>query len=195
LKICVGCKGKILFEITTKGKSGHVAYPAPMQNNAILNLAQILKIAQQTKMKIVKVEGFEFPETLNAVIIKGGKTKNVIPQEASVMFDCRFAPDKTVLEATKFIKKIFKGYKVKIVETSNPAKPNLKSLQDFLQNTKKYKLDQVAKLGWTDVATFSKMNIPAFNFGCGDPSLSHTDNEKCAISHIDQEYAILKEIL
>ena len=52
-----------------------------------------------------------------------------------------------------------------------------------------------AKLGWTDVARFAALGVPALNFGPGDPNLAHKPEEHVDIPKIRAGAATLRRWL
>ena len=53
----------------------------------------------------------------------------------------------------------------------------------------------VTLAGWTDVARFSAIGVPALNLGPGDPMQCHTDDEHCPLAQIEAVAAILRDWL
>jgi succinyl-diaminopimelate desuccinylase len=104
-----------------------------------------------------------------------------------VTVNFRFAPARSVDEATAHVREVFDGYDVTVTDASGGARPGLDhpAAADFAAATLAVTGGAPApKLGWTDVARFAELGIPAVNFGPGDPLLAHTDDERCPITQV-----------
>ncbi|HEX2246930.1 MAG TPA: succinyl-diaminopimelate desuccinylase [Arthrobacter sp.] len=170
-----GCNGTSRFEVTTVGKAAHSAR-AWMGQNAIHAAAEILARLRDHEPATVKVDGLEYRESLNAVKIHGGTAGNVIPDRTVVEINYRFAPDKTPDDAEAYVRNLLDGFAVVRTDAAAGARPGLNhpAAADFVAAVG---AEPKPKYGWTDVARFSALGIPAVNFGPGDALLAHTDNE------------------
>jgi succinyl-diaminopimelate desuccinylase len=107
----------------------------------------------------------------------------VIPDEAVITINFRFAPSRSQADAEAHLREVFEGFDLKVTDSSAGARPGLNqpAAQQFMSATG---LEARPKYGWTDVARFSAMGIPAVNFGPGDPNKAHADDEGVPVSHI-----------
>ncbi|MCL2803597.1 MAG: succinyl-diaminopimelate desuccinylase [Micrococcales bacterium] len=184
-----GCQGTLRINVTAKGKAAHSAR-GWLGVNAIHGIAPVLNRLIDHRPARVEVDGLEFPEGLNAVMIKGGIAGNVIPDACTVAINYRFAPDKTVDQALAQVTEMFDDFEVTLADSANGARPGLNHpvAQELVALVGG---ETIGKYGWTDVARFTALGIPAVNYGPGDPALAHADNEACPISQIDSVTAAL----
>lgn len=175
-----GCNGTSRFEATTVGESAHSAR-AWMGSNAIHAAAPILARLADYAPRTVNVDGLDYRESLNAVKIHGGTAGNVIPDKCVVEINYRFAPDKDPDQAEAHVRELLEGFDVVRTDAAAGARPGLNhpAAASFVAAVG---AEPKPKYGWTDVARFSELGIPAVNFGPGDPLLAHKDNE-----HVDAE--------
>ena len=170
-----GCNGTMRFHASTAGRAAHSAR-AWMGENAIHAAAEILTRLRDHEPATVTVEGLDYRESLNAVKIWGGTAGNVIPDAATVEINYRFAPDKSVAEAEAYVRNLLSGFELVRTDAAAGARPGLDqpAAASFVAAVGE---EPKPKYGWTDVARFSALGIPAVNFGPGDALLAHTDNE------------------
>ncbi|RPE76335.1 MULTISPECIES: succinyl-diaminopimelate desuccinylase [unclassified Frondihabitans] len=179
-----GCNGNLRAEIRTYGLRSHSAR-SWIGDNAIHKAAPILAKLAAYEARQVEVDGLVYREGLNAVGISGGVAGNVIPDECMVHVNYRFAPSRSADEAVAHIHELFGEYDVAIVDLAQGARPGLDAplAQEFL---KAVGGEAKPKYGWTDVARFSGLGIPAVNYGPGDPMKAHADDERVALEQITE---------
>jgi succinyl-diaminopimelate desuccinylase len=177
-----GCNGTMRIEIKTHGVKAHSARPW-MGKNAIHATAEILTILANHKTDEVEVDGLVYRESLNAVLISGGIATNVIPDAATITVNYRFAPSKSVAQAEAHLREIFAGFDLTVTDSAAGARPGL-DRPEAIRFVEATGTTAKPKYGWTDVARFSDLGVPAVNYGPGDPSKAHADDENVPVSQI-----------
>jgi succinyl-diaminopimelate desuccinylase len=177
-----GCNGTMRVVVTTRGKAAHSAR-AWMGHNAIHDAATVLGRLTAYEPQEVEVEGLVYRESLNAVLIEGGIAGNVIPDSCRISVNYRFAPSKSIADAEHHLRDLFTGYEVELTDAAGGATPGLDrpAAKAFVAAMGGQALP---KYGWTDVARFSELGVPAVNFGPGDALTAHADDEHVSMERI-----------
>ena len=186
-----GCKGTLRAEVSTKGIAAHSARPWK-GHNAIHDAVEILARLSAYEPATRVVDELEFREALGAVLISGGTATNVVPDRCVVTVNYRYAPSLTEADAEAHVREVFSGFEVAVVDNAGGARPglHLPAAKAFIEALG---LPVEAKQGWTDVARFSAIGVPAVNFGPGDPNLAHMDDEQCPVEqYVACERALLR---
>jgi succinyl-diaminopimelate desuccinylase len=177
-----GCQGTLRAEVIARGERAHSAR-AWMGTNAIHEAGRILDVLRGYRPRQPEVDGLLYHEGLNAVGVTGGVAGNVIPDECVVTVNFRFAPDTSPEQAERQVRDVFAAWDVRVTDVAGGARPGLAyvtaaSFAKAVGGTPR------AKLGWTDVARFDALGVPAVNYGPGDPSLAHSRGEHVAVSAV-----------
>ena len=177
-----GCQGTLRFTVATRGVAAHSAR-AWLGHNAIHDLAEPLARLAAYEPRQVEVDGLVYREGLNAVGIEGGIAGNVIPDAATLTVNFRFAPDRDEADAKEHCRAVFAGYDLDFTDFALGARPGLDRpiAQEFLAAVGG---PARPKYGWTDVARFSALGVPAVNFGPADPGKAHADDECCPVADL-----------
>jgi succinyl-diaminopimelate desuccinylase len=188
-----GCQGTLRVEVRTTGERAHSAR-SWRGVNAIHGAAEVLGRLNAYEPRKPVIDGLEFHEGLNAVAISGGVAGNVIPDECVVEVNFRFAPDRSEADAEAFVREVFAGYDVRVTDTAPGAMPglDLPAAKAFVESVGR---EVNPKFGWTDVARFTALGIPAVNFGPGDPMLAHKQEELVPVEHLRRCERQLREWL
>lgn len=188
-----GCNGTMRVEVRTRGRAAHSAR-AWRGVNAIHAAAPVLARLAAYEPAQVEVDGLVYREGVNAVGISGGIAGNVVPDACTVTVNYRFAPSRGVDEAEAHLRELFDGFEVVVTDAAAGARPGLDdplAAQFAAAVLARTGGEPRPKYGWTDVARFSALGVPAVNFAPGDPLLAHADDERVPV----RELALCRDAL
>jgi succinyl-diaminopimelate desuccinylase len=193
-----GCQGVLKADVVLAGTRAHVARPWAGRN-AIHRLAPLLEAVSSWPGRDVAIEGCRYKESIQAVALSAGVASNVVPDEAVLELNYRFAPDRSTVEAGEWVKAMLApfledGDLFRVTDSAPPAPPSLDhpSLAALVSAAGGV---VSGKLGWTDVAFFAERGVPAANFGPGDPELAHSAGENVTRESLEHARSVLGRLL
>jgi succinyl-diaminopimelate desuccinylase len=195
-----GCQGTMRVQITLRGVRAHTARPFTGRN-AIHRLGPLLQRVADWPGREVVLDGCTYAEQLQAVAVEGGVAANVVPDEARLTLNHRYAPDRGATEAGAFLLHLLEGTwepengdTWEVLDTGDGAPPSLGHplLHSLVEQSG---AAPKAKVGWTDVASFWEHGVPAANFGPGDPLLAHHPDERVTTAQLEQAHRVLHALL
>ncbi|MDQ2648673.1 MAG: succinyl-diaminopimelate desuccinylase [Actinomycetota bacterium] len=193
-----GCQGTLRLELTLRGARAHTARPW-MGRNAIHRMGEALRLVESFPERRPVLDGCEYREALQAVLVSGGVAGNVVPDLASLTINRRFAPDRSEAEAEQEVRDLLapvleEGDELRLLDAAGAAAPSLEHpvLRTLIEQ---HGLEVRAKLGWTDVARFAAAGVPACNLGPGDATLAHTAEERVDRAAVERTYEVLRAVL
>ncbi|MCX5043770.1 succinyl-diaminopimelate desuccinylase [Aldersonia sp. NBC_00410] len=190
-----GCQGTLRMRVRAHGTRAHSAR-SWLGDNAIHRLAPVLTRLAEYAPRQVDIDGCVYREGLSAVRIDGGVAGNVVPDVAELDVNFRFAPDRTIEAATEHVREVLDGLDVELERTDAAAGalPGLgaPAAADLIAAAGG---EVRAKYGWTDVARFAALGIPAVNYGPGDPNFAHKRDEHVRIDRIVAAEQVLRGYL
>jgi succinyl-diaminopimelate desuccinylase len=195
-----GCQGTMQVRVTLRGVRAHTARPFTGRN-AIHRLVPLLQTVADWPGRVVTLDGCTYAEQLQVVAVDGGVAGNVVPDEAVVIVNHRYAPDRRQVEAEAFLHGLLdatlepeEGDSWELLDAGDGAPPSLEHplLKTLVDKSGR---PPTAKVGWTDVASFWEHGMPAANFGPGDPLLAHHPDERVSAAQLERARAVLLSVI
>jgi succinyl-diaminopimelate desuccinylase len=190
-----GCQGTLKVRVSMAGRRAHTARPFTGRN-AIHRVAEVISRVAQYEPRSVVLDGVQYCDQLQVVLVDGGVAANVVPDSATITLNHRVAPDRSREEAVAWLRSYLGDLlesddEFAVVDWAPSAKPMLTNerLQALVALTQR---PARGKWGWTDVATFQELAIPATNFGAGDPLLAHRSDEKITRDELELFERVLR---
>jgi succinyl-diaminopimelate desuccinylase len=193
-RLQLGCLGTLHAEVTFAGRAAHSARPWQGEN-AIHKAAGLLQRLKQVESREVKFGDLIYREVISATLAQGGTARNVVPDRFILNLNFRFAPDRNLEHAQKFVKDLVAG-EAEITFTDLAPSGAIPQDNDALEALRAVCTEPPqSKQAWTDVARLSAAGVPAVNLGPGAGAEAHQPNESTSIATLRQGEALFRSFL
>ena len=193
-EVQAGCQGAINATVGFNGEAAHSARPWLGENAVTRAGSWLTQMHARAPVERI-VNGLVFKEVVSVTTASGGVANNIIPARFELNVNYRFAPDRTVEEATDRLRAVCEG--TDSFEVADAAPPGTVDIDNplFAALIEVSGAPVMGKQGWTDVAQLSQAGIPAVNFGPGETTLAHKPGESVRIDDLDWAYESLSAVL
>jgi len=187
----LGAMGSVHATITFLGRTAHSARPW-QGDNALYKAASFIRLLEQREPHDVELDGYVFREVITPTIIRGGGARNVIPDEADLNVNYRFAPGRTPEEAFAELRDLVdRECRIQATDLSPAGRPH--ASDPYVRHLMTCGVNGVrSKQAWTDVARFDAIGVPGVNLGPGTAAQAHQPNEHTELSRLVEGYAIFE---
>ncbi len=193
-EIQYGCNGVVNATVTFAGKAAHSARPW-WGENAVTKAGEWLETMHLIEPRVHVIDGLEYRRTVAVTRAAGGVANNIVPSLFTLNLSMRFTPDMSLDEAVDELRDLCAGADgFEVVDTA-PAGAVAADHPLIARLGEISGARRAAKQGWTDVARFSALGIPAVNFGPGNSAQAHQVDEWVSLSQVADVYAALHRLL
>lgn len=193
-KLELGCNGTMNADVVFRGEAAHSARPW-LGDNAVTKAGKWLAKMHELESRPDLIDGLEYREVFTVTRAEGGVANNVVPSQFRVNLNYRFTPSTTIAEAEKRLRSVAADADEVIVRDSAPSGSIPEQSEHLIRFEKLLGGERLPKQGWTDVARLTERDIPAINFGPGDPSLAHQPGESVALVSLEAAFTVMRRFL
>ena len=187
----LGAMGSIHATLTFQGRTAHSARPW-QGDNALYKAAAFIRELEQRQANDVEIDGYVFREVMTPTLVQGGRARNVVPGEAELNVNFRFAPGRTPEEAFDELRELA-GDQCRIQATDLSPAGHPHAGNPYVQHLMTCGVNGVrSKQAWTDVARFDSIGVAGVNLGPGTAAQAHQPNEYTELHLVTEGYAIFE---
>ncbi len=194
-RLMLGCMGSIHATLRFGGRSAHSARPWQGEN-AVHKAGNLLAHLARTEPREAVSGGLLYREVVSVTRIEGGRARNVLPDVCTLNVNFRFAPDKTIEQASEELAALGRrfGAEVELADLS-PACPAFSENPLVERLRARTGASVEPKQAWTDVARLAQAGVPAVNFGPGATDQAHQQGEWVEVEAVEKGYRLLEAFL
>ena len=205
LRLVVGCKGTLPFQIRVQGKAAHGARPW-LGVNAVHQAMRVATALEELDYPEYTIPGYgPVRGSLNLGVIEGGRAYNIVPDECLLWFDRRTVPgesQETVLgEVQAILDRLPVDAALSVARPDWDWEPIRERglrptvtpagalIREMVARHHESIVGNPAEVYFTDGYNemdflINDLNIPTVQYGPGDSGLCHTDEERLSIPQL-----------